>query len=266
MSRTRRWSDGVKERMMTSSRLAGLMTFGALILAASLASAQGPAPYEFGYAHLNLGVQASTHDLEQDSGFPIYDETATIQTRGSGGGGVLFDIGGGVRVWQRLYAGASFTSGSNTEDADVTASVPHPFFFDQFRNVTGTAPNLKHSENALHLQAMWRMPITTKFDVSFGAGPTFFWVNQDLVSGITVEEIGNPTTGVNLTDISVERASDSTVGYNLQADGTYLLTERFGVGGFLRFTGGSVSVEVGGNRVDLDAGGFQIGVGGRVRF
>jgi hypothetical protein len=252
--------------MMTSTRLSGLLTFGALILAASLASAQGPAPLETGYAHVNLGIQGSTHDLEQDSGFTIYDETATIQTRGNGGGGVLFDIGGGYRVWHRLYAAASFTTGSNTEDASVTANVPHPFVFDEFRTVTGTAPGLKHSEQALHLQAMWRFPITTKFDVSVGAGPTFFWVNQDLVSGITVAEIGNPTTGVNLTGVSVERAKDNTVGYNLQADGTYLLTERFGVGGFLRFTGGSVSLETGGNRVDLDVGGFQIGVGGRVRF
>jgi len=252
--------------MMTSTRLTGPLTFGALILAASVASAQGRAPLETGYGHVNLGLQGSTHDLEQDSGFTIYDETATIQTRGNGGGGVLFDIGGGYRVWQRLYAGLSFTSGSNTEDASVTANVPHPFVFDQFRTVTGTAPGLKHSEDALHLQAMWRIPITTKFDVSVGGGPTFFWVNQDLVSGITVAEIGNPTTGVNLTGVSVERAKDNTVGYNLQADGTYLLTERFGVGGFLRFTGGSVSLEAGGNRLDLDVGGFQIGIGGRVRF
>jgi hypothetical protein len=50
------------------------------------------------------------------------------------------------------------------------------------------------------------------------------------------------------------------------ADGTYLLMRRFGVGGFLRFTGGSVDTTVDNNTVGLDVGGFQIGVGGRVRF
>jgi hypothetical protein len=252
--------------MMTSTRLAGLLTFGALILAASLASAQGPAPFEFGYAHLNLGVQASSHDVNQDIGFPLYLETARIQTGGSGGGGVLFDIGGGVRVWRQLYGGLSFTRGSNTEDASLTASVPHPRAFDQFRTVSGTATGLTHTEQALHLQAMWRIPITTKFDISIGGGPTFYSVKQDLVSGITIAEIGDPTTGVNLTGVTKERDSASTVGYNLGADGTYLLTERFGVGGFLRFTGGSVDLETGGNTVGIDVGGFQIGVGGRVRF
>jgi hypothetical protein len=256
----------MKERMMSSTRLTSLMTVGAWILAAPFASAQGPAPLERGYGHVNLGVQATSHDLEQDTPFVIYDEPGRIQANGSGGGGVLFDIGGGYRVWQRVYAGLSFTSGSNTEDAALSATVPHPFFFDEFRTVTGTTPGLKHSEQALHLQAMWRIPVTTKFDVLLGGGPTFFWVDQDLVSGITVTEIGNPTTGVNLSGVTVERASESTVGYNLGADGTYLLTQRFGVGGFLRFTGGSVTLDTAGSEVDLDVGGFQIGIGGRVRF
>jgi hypothetical protein len=258
--------DCVKERMMTSTRLTGLLTLGAVTLAASLASAQGPAPFDTGYGHLNLGVQAGSHDVNQGTSFPLYDEAARIQTSGSGGGGVLFDIGGGVRVWRQLYAGLSFTRGSNTEDASLTASVPHPSRFDEFRTLSGTTPGLKHTEQALHLQAMWRIPITTKFDVSVGGGPTFFSVKQDLVSGITVAEVGNPTTGVNLTGVTLERDSDSTVGFNLGADGTYLLTERFGVGGFLRFAGGSVDLETGGNAVGLDVGGFQIGVGGRVRF
>ncbi|HZA35698.1 MAG TPA: hypothetical protein VE505_12260, partial [Vicinamibacterales bacterium] len=219
---------------MSSTRLTSLMTVGAWIFVAPFASAQGPAPLERGYGHVNLGLQATSHDLEQDTPFVIYDEPGRIQANGSGGGGVLFDIGGGYRVWQRVYAGLSFTSGSNTEDAALSATVPHPFFFDEFRTVTGTTPALKHSEQALHLQAMWRIPVTTRFDVLLGGGPTFFWVDQDLVSGITVTEIGNPTTGVNLSGVTVERASESTVGYNLGADGTYLLTQRFGVGGFLR--------------------------------
>ena len=251
---------------MSSTRLTCLMTWGALILVAPLASAQGPAPFERGYGHLNLGVQATSHDLDQDTAFVIYDEPGRIQVGGSGGGGALFDIGGGWRVWRQLYAGLSFTSGSNTEDAAINGTVPHPFFFDEFRTVTGTAPGLKHSEQAVHLQAMWRFPVTTRFDVLVGGGPTFFSVDQDLVSGITVTEIGIPTTGVNLTGVTVERASEGTVGFNLGADGTYLLTRRFGVGGFLRFTGGSTTLTTGGNTVDLDVGGLQIGIGGRVRF
>jgi hypothetical protein len=252
--------------MMTSTRLSGLVMFGALILATLPAFAQGPAPFERGYAHVNFGLQPNSHDIDVTTGFPIYKETARIQTTGKTGGGLLFDVGGGYRVWRQLYGGITFTSTNNTNDATVTASVPHPFVYDQFRTVTGTASGLKHSENAVHLQAMWRMPITTKFDVSVGGGPTFFVVRQDLVSGITISEVGDPTTGVLLNDITTERGKDSPVGYNLQADGTYLVTQRFGVGGFLRFTGATATFTIGDESIDLDAGGFQLGVGGRVRF
>jgi hypothetical protein len=258
----------VKERMMTSTRLLGLLTGGALTLAGATAAAQGPAPFEFGYGHLNLGLQASPHDLNQDTNPTIYQEPARIQVSEEFGTGAMFDIGGGVRVWRRLYAGLSYSRLSNTKDATVNASIPHPTRFDEPRAVTTTAPGLKHTEDQVHLHAMWRMPITTKFDVAVGIGPTFYSVRQDLaqVTEENISEIGNPTTGVTINSVSVLRATDSTVGYNLTADGTYLLTRRFGVGGFLRFTGGSVDTTVDNNTVGLDLGGFQIGVGGRVRF
>jgi hypothetical protein len=256
----------LKERMMTSTRLAGLLAGGTLILAASSASAQGPAPYEFGYGHLNFGIQASSHDLSQNSGFPLYLETARVQTSSDIGSTAIFDVGGGVRVWHQIYGGFSFSRGSNTNDGTITASIPHPSDFDVFRTATATAPDLKHVEQAIHLHAMWRFPITTKFDVLVGVGPSFYSVKQDLVTAIGVTEQGNPTTGVSITSVTVERRSDNTVGYNLSADGTYLLTRRFGVGGFMRFTGASAKLDVGNDTVDVDAGGFQIGFGGRVRF
>jgi hypothetical protein len=173
-----------------------------------------------------------------------------------------------VRVWRRLYAGLSYSRVSNTKDVTVNASIPHPSRFDEPRDVTTTAPGLKHTENQVHLHALWRMPITTKFDVAVGIGPTFYSVRQDLVqiTEANISEMGNPTTGVTINSVNVVRDSDGTVGYNLSADGTYMLTQRFGVGGFLRFTGGSVDMAVDNNTVGLDVGGFQIGVGGRVRF
>jgi hypothetical protein len=258
----------VKERMMTSTRLMGLLVGAALTLGGASASAQGPAPFEFGYGHLNVGLQASPHDLDQDTAPTIYEQAARIQAGGKFGTGALFDIGGGVHVWHRIYAGLSYSRLSNTKDATVNASIPHPQFFNQPRAVTATAPGLKHTEDQVHLHALWRMPITTKFDVAVGVGPTFYSVRQDLaqITEANISEIGNPTTGVSINSVNVVRAKDSTVGYNLTADGTYLLTQRFGVGGFLRFTGGSVDMTIGNDTVDLDVGGFQIGVGGRVRF
>ena len=196
---------------MSSTRLTSLMTVGALILWRPRIGA-GP-----GTAREGLRTRECRRPgnfPRSGSGHPVCDlrrarpHPGQRQRRGRR----PFRHRRWYRVWQRVYAGLSFTSGSNTEDAALTATVPHPFIFEEFRTVTGTTPGLKHSEQALHLQAMWHIPVTTKFDVLVGGGPTFFWVKQDLVSGITVTEIGNPTTGVNLSGVTVERANESTVG------------------------------------------------------
>ena len=91
-------------------------------------------------------------------------------------------------------------------------------------------------------------------------------VDQDLVKGLTVAEQGSPTTGVVLTGIEKEKVSDTTVGFNIGADGTYMFTPRLGAGAFLRYTGGSAELKGSAGTVKLDVGGVQIGAGLRLRF
>jgi hypothetical protein len=50
-------------------------------------------------------------------------------------------------------------------------------------------------------------------------------------------------------------------------DATYLLTPQYGIGGFMRFSSAEADMETaGGGTVTVSAGGFQLGVGARVRF
>lgn len=251
---------------MRSITLTGVLVAGALVASAGPVLAQGQAPLEHGYVNVNFGAQGGSHDLTQSGAFPIYDEDALLTAKTDVGGGPLFDIGGGYRVYQKLYAGVAFNWTSDKSNADVSGSVPHPFYYDQFRAVSGTATGLQHSESAIHIQGVWRQPITTKFDVALSFGPTIFMVKQDLVSGLTLAEQGSPTTGVVLTSIQTEEVSETAVGFNLGADGTYMFTDRLGAGGFLRYTGGSVDLKGTAGTVKLDLGGIQIGAGLRLRF
>lgn len=252
---------------MRSIRLVGVLVAGALCVGASQAAAQGPPPLDGGYAHINIGAQTGSHDLTQQGSFPLYGEDALFNTTIDVGGSPIFDIGAGYRViWSQFYVGLSLTRSSDRANSTVTGSIPHPLVTDQFRAVTGEATGLKHSETALHLQAVWRQPVTTKFDVALSVGPTIFFVNQDLVSGLTVAEQGNPTTGVVLTGVQTEKVSETGVGFNIGADGTYMITQRLGAGGFLRYTGGSVDLKGAAGTFNLDVGGLQVGAGLRVRF
>ena len=252
--------------MMRSIKLTGLLVAGALVAGGGQASAQGSAPLERGYAHVNFGAQGGSHDLTQSGALTIYDEAAPFTAKTNGGGGPVFDVGGGYRLFGKLYAGIAYSWTSDKSDADVSGSVPHPFYYDQFRAVSGTAPGLEHSEGAIHIQGVWRQPITTKFDLALSFGPTIFMVKQDLVSGLTLAEQGDPTTGVVLTGVQTEQVSETAVGFNVGADGTYMFNSRLGAGAFLRYTGGSADLKGTGGTVNVDVGGVQIGAGLRLRF
>src|SRR5215213_6222049 len=106
--------------MMRSITLSGVLVVGALVAGTAPASAQGPAPFESGYAHVNFGGQGSSHDLTQSGAFPLYDEDALLTSKTDVGGGGVFDIGGGYRVWDKVYAGLSYSYTSDSSNADVT--------------------------------------------------------------------------------------------------------------------------------------------------
>ena len=84
-------------------------------------------------------------------------------------------------------------------------------------------------------------------------------VKQDLPETLSVSEPG-PTVS-SLTTKSVDKTA---AGVNLGVDVTYLLTKRYGVGAMARYTVGSVDLD--GATKSLSVGGFQIGVGARLRF
>jgi hypothetical protein len=228
------------------------------------------------YVHVNVGVQATSRDLIAPGAFPLYDEAAIFETRGETGDGVLFDVGGNIRVWRDLYggdlyAGVSYSIVTGDTGGPLTGTVPDILRTDAPRPISGSTSGLGHTEHAVHLQAIWRHPISNKLDVAVSAGPTIFSVSQELVSSFTVNEGATPTVGT----LTVSDVSGSSVGFNVGVDASYKLTPRWFAGGFVRYAGGSVDLTTprGGleppgvpAEFSLDVGGLQVGAGVRVRF
>jgi hypothetical protein len=208
------------------------------------------------FVDVNAGVQVASRSFVVDA-FPIvYGEAAILSTSHKIGSAGLFDVSGGYRVWRDLSIGLGFSYAGGSTDADMTAAVPHPLFHDQ-RVETKATVDAKHSEKTFHLQAIWTIPVTDKMDASFSVGPSFITANQDLVTGITV------VPGTQDATPALETQSDTAAGFNIGADLTYLLNPRYGVGGFIRYVGGSVDLP---SAENLKLGGFQIGGGARFRF
>ena len=234
-------------------------TTSMLWMATALAMSAAPAAAQTTkniFLDINGGVRVASSSFVVDA-FPIvYGETAILSTSQDAGSGALIDVSGGYRVWRDLSIGLGFGYARGSGDAAMTAGVPHPLFHDR-RVVTNATADAKRSEKAVHIQATWTMPVTDKIDASFVFGPSFISVSQEVVNNITV----TPNTQ-NATP-SVESESGTAKGFHVGADLSYMLNPRYGVGGFLRYVGGSVDLP---SVPDVKAGGFQVGGGARLRF
>lgn len=227
------------------------------------ASTKAPASAQTGRvtASINFGAQGSSGDFTQRLTPTIYDEVASIEIGQNYESGPLFDIGAGMTLFDNLGVSLSYSRTAGDGVATVAAQIPDPLFFDRPRGASASVDGLKHTENAVHLQVFYRFAATPKIDISVGVGPTFFSVKQELIDNVTVTE---PTPTVTPVVVSL---SDSPVGINVGADITYLVTKTVGAGVLLRYATGSADfATASGSSVSLDAGGFQIAGGLRVRF
>ena len=222
---------------------------------------------------VNMGGQNKEQTFSNSSTFSIYNERGALATAHSIGGGTLFDVSAGARVWKNLGVGIAYSTVKNFNDASISVRVPHPIIFGQSRTADATVPDLEHSENVVHLQFMWTIPLTSKFDVTAMVGPSFFTVRQTVATVQMPADINDPPPFNNLSikTATLTDVKDSPVGFNIGVDGTYrILTIKgigIGVGGFVRFTSASVdfATEATGD-AKLKAGGPQGGAGLRLRF
>ena len=227
------------------------------------------------FLNVSIGGQAKEQTFTDSSTFRIYNETGALASAHSIGGGTLFDVSLGAKVWKDVGVGIAYSTLKNKNDATVSTQVPHPVIFGQFRTATATAADLKHSENVIHLQFMWMIPLTSKFHLAVMAGPSFFTVRQTVATVQAPRDIreGPGFATVEISNITLSEVKDSPVGFNVGVDGTYLIRTikgvGIGVGGFVRYSGASLDLPIaaGVTRDEkLGTGGPQGAAGLRFQF
>ena len=175
-----------------------LLIFG-LLLTPALASAQTsttstlrPRTSSAASSRWAAARRAGPTTINSTSTFTIYDEQGTIAGTQEYGGGAIWNIGGGARVWKNLVAALNYTRNSDTMDAAVVARVPHPARSQPPARDRPQVDDLKHSENAYHLSAMWMVPLNEDLTLGFGGGPSFVSVSHEFASSAQVQETGVP--------------------------------------------------------------------------
>jgi hypothetical protein len=244
--------------MTKTTTIVGALT-GLLFGFATHAGAQtAPAPLMQGWVNINGGAQPATRTFATAGTIPIYGEQATFTADHHVGNGPIFDVNGGYRIRPNIGVGAGYTTFKAKKDASaVHSSVPSPLFFNSPQVQNQTVPDLNHTENAFYVQGVFFMPLTNNFDVAVGVGPAFFKVKQDLISRIDIPAGTQAAVPVIATE------SKTAVGANVSVDLNYLFTPRIGAGLFVRYAGAKAGLDA---APDLKVGGFQAGLGLRVRF
>jgi hypothetical protein len=169
-----------------------------------------------------------------------------------------------VRVWKQLGVGLGLTHGTSTADAAVSASIPHPFFDNQPREIAGTT-SLQRTETGLHLQLAWLVPAGRHLRLVLSGGPSYISLQQGLVTDVSYSET-YPYDTATFSAATSTRASRGGVGFNVGVDTAWMFSRGVGAGVMAQLSRATVTLEGGGRRARRDAGGAQIGAGLRVVF
>jgi hypothetical protein len=264
-------------RGMNVQRTLGLTTVIALITASSAAAQSRPVPRSPPnpplvastsrvFVSVNGGFQVASNDFTDGLTFSENAENGRLDSDYSVKSGPTFDLSGGVIVWKNLGIGVGLTRFSHSTPAAITASVPHPFFFNQPRSINGEAGGLKREELGVHVQARLAFPISQRFQVMVFGGPSFYSVKQGLVNDAEYGE-SYPYDVVTFDRANSSTAEESKMGINAGGDVGFFFTEQLGVGFGVQYAGATVDLpSAGGGTIEVKAGGLQVGGGLRLRF
>jgi hypothetical protein len=209
---------------------------------------------------INGGYQSASHTFSEEQTFPLYQETARYTSRYEVKSAPTIDAGGAVRLWGVLGAGVAFTSFKDDRDITIEGTLPHPFFFDRPRPISGTAAGTRE-ETAVHVNAVFFAPVGRKLQVLVFGGPSFFTVKQTVVGSLNYADT-YPFDTTSFTSAGVRQDKESKVGFNVGADVGFYFSKYIGVGGIVRFSKASIPFAPG----DLDVGGAEVGGGVRIRI
>jgi hypothetical protein len=244
-----------------------LITTTMMVAAPAMAQTRGAARRpDSVFISVSGGVQQAASDVSDHFSFSKNQETETVDVKYPMKPWGLFDVGASFRVWKGLAFGAAFSRVSGSGDAEVTASVPHPFFFNQPRTVTGTENGIQHAENGVHLQVQYLVPASDSVRVIVGAGPSWLSVEHEHVTDVTVTE-SYPYDTAAFGGAVTKATKASAMGFNAGVDVTWMFARSVGVGGLVRYTRADVDLEPApGRTLTMKAGGVQGAAGIRFVF
>jgi hypothetical protein len=236
-----------------------------LVLAATSVSAQTALPFR-AYVSVDGARQGAADDFQDSAVFTEHAEEGRFDTDYSVSSGPAFNISGGAMLWRQIGVGVGVSRFSRSTPVVFSAQVPHPFVFDQDRQVDSDIGGVKREELAVNIRASAVFPLGSRTQVMVFGGPSFFRVTQGIVTDFTFTE-EYPYDTATFANGETRNEKQSKVGANVGVDVGYFFTPQIGVGGMVQFAGATLDFpSAGGGTQEVKTGGLQAGGGLRLRF
>jgi hypothetical protein len=217
----------------------------------------------------NVGQQATSTTMTQQGSFERYFEQGSTTFERTVPTSVIYDLGGTIRVWRQLRAGAAVSIFETAGDGTLTARVPHPLQFNKPRTTTGDIADARRREIGTHIMAGWTIPAARGLDFLLFGGPSFFSTEELFVKSLTLsldKEIF-PFDELPFPGAETQTIRENAVGYNAGVDMTWRFADHVGVGLLLRYSYGKKAfTPTGSQPVEVTVGGLNAGGGLRVHF
>jgi hypothetical protein len=212
------------------------------------------------------GAQEGASGLSEHFSFAKDQETETVDVKYPKKPQALFDAGAGVRLWKSLGLGVAVSRATGNGSAQVDASVPHPFQFNQPRAISGTESGIVHAETGVHLGVLLLVPTSGSIHVVVSGGPSWLNVEQEAVTDVTVTQ-SYPYDTAAFGGAVTKILKASAVGFHGGLDVTWMFSRTAGLGGLVRYTRADLDLNVAeGRTLAVKAGGIQGGIGIRIGF
>ena len=212
------------------------------------------------------GLQGGAQSLSEHFSFDRDQEVQTVDVDYPVKAGALVDVGASVQVWKSLGLGVAVSRVSGDGTAEIEASVPHPFQFNQPRAISGTEEGIVHAETGVHLQVQYLVPTPGRVHLTLSAGPSWLNLEQEAVTDVTVSQ-SYPYDTAAFGGAVTKILKASARGFHAGFDVAWMFSRAAGIGGLVRYTRADIDLTIAeGRTLAVKAGGIQGGLGLRIAF
>jgi hypothetical protein len=183
------------------------------------------------------------------------------------------DVGGGYITGSLLGLGINISRTSFEDAAQLGATIPHPVVLNSPASGDGvTNRRLTRDETAISAYVTAVPLRTSRAELRFFGGPTYFRVNVEMVQSVSYSQSSGVTPLTNtitVTGFTTEEAKGSGLGFHIGTDFTYFFTKMVGVRGGIRYNHAIVTIKnepLSKLEQELKVGGPLLFLGARFRF